>query len=259
MGAKVVSLSSQFVQRVSTPEFLARVDWLRDNDPRFSVTNILQSEEPKFLTWCHAVGVGMDHELATCIPPIPPHPLREVTGYKEISFYFYHGLAHAQRFAQLFDRHRRLELDRPVRALEFGAGAGRTGRYMGSHPEIIFRGTDINPRAVEWCNRHLPGSGYETSTEDALGYSSLDQLDFIYAYSVFTHLPVEAAMAWLSRLTQRLNAGGVLVFTTQSEQVLELETSQAHRDLYQLTREQASSGHDCISNKAGSTRHMSQR
>ena len=79
-------------------------------------------------------------------------------------------------------------------------------------PEV--HGTDYNPILIEWCRRHLPFAQFQCNTLAAKLEHEDGKFDFIYALSVFTHLPEELARAWLHELYRVMRPGGYLYVTT---------------------------------------------
>lgn len=107
--------------------------------------------------------------------------------------------------------------DRSVdQILDFGVGCGRVARHMARRfPDSRITGVDVDSRAVEWCRHHLQGEYFSIATAPKLPFADA-QFDFIYAVSVFTHLPADAQAAWLSELRRVLRPSGALLITTLS-------------------------------------------
>lgn len=106
-----------------------------------------------------------------------------------------------------------------ARILDFGCGYGRMLRLMTYYtdPSGIF-GCDPWDRSIAICREdgvlaHLAVSDYLPETLPFQG-----PFDFIYAYSVFTHLSRRATHACLDTLGRYLAPGGVLVITTRPEE-----------------------------------------
>jgi SAM-dependent methyltransferase len=97
--------------------------------------------------------------------------------------------------------------------LDFGCGSGRVIRHWKDfHGEV--HGTDINPALIEWCRDNLPFAQFRTNAlRPPLDYPS-GKFDFIWAFSVFTHLDEALQYAWKDELARTLRPGGYLVFTT---------------------------------------------
>ena len=80
-----------------------------------------------------------------------------------------------------------------------------------------FVGTDCNPHLIEWCQRSLPFATFAVnSTLPPLDYRD-DSFDFIYAFSVFTHLAEADEESWLLELWRVLRPGGYALLTTHGK------------------------------------------
>jgi Methyltransferase domain. len=76
-------------------------------------------------------------------------------------------------------------------------------------------GTDYNRKLIDWCRQCLPFAEFETNElSPPLAYRDA-QFDFIYAFSVFTHLTESLQQGWLAELSRVLKPGGHLFLTTQ--------------------------------------------
>jgi len=64
-----------------------------------------------------------------------------------------------------------------------------------------------------WCDANLPFvNAKETELEPPLPYSE-GSFDFLYAFSVFTHMSVELASAWVREFERVVRPGGLVWFT----------------------------------------------
>ena len=101
--------------------------------------------------------------------------------------------------------------------LDFGCGAGRAIRQVPylkrSLEKARFPGTDIYPKQIDWCKRNLPFAQFEINTATPpLSYSK-EEFDFIYTFSVFTHLSEAQQFARMGELSNVLKPGGYLLIT----------------------------------------------
>jgi SAM-dependent methyltransferase len=149
---------------------------------------------------------------------IPPARLRVlVNGIPDLDWFLASGKAQTGYLRELLaDAGRPLvEMDA---VLEFGCGCGRMTRWwapQGIGPEI--HACDYNGELVRWCQENLPF--VQASTNDLqppLPYPD-DSFDFVYAFSVFTHLSVELAKSWLAELRRVCRPGGLVWFTVHGE------------------------------------------
>jgi len=64
-----------------------------------------------------------------------------------------------------------------------------------------FHGTDYNPQLINWCKPNLCFAQFEVNgLSPPLVYEE-EQFDLIYALPVFTHLPEDLQLAWMSELS----------------------------------------------------------
>jgi len=109
-----------------------------------------------------------------------------------------------------------VELDQLRDVLDFGCGCGRVLRYWRGCAARI-HGTDLNDYLVEACKAAVPFASIgKNSLEPKLAYAD-ESFDLIYALSVFTHLDVDAQMAWLREFLRTLRPGGILILTLHGD------------------------------------------
>src|SRR5215212_875801 len=155
------------------------------------------------------------------------------------------GEISAQQIRDMLKRNG-VELETFNAILDFGCGVGRVVRQWKSlrGPEVY--GTDYNPQLIEWCQKHLTFAQFESNGLAAkLNYED-EKFDFIYALSVFTHLPEELSDAWLKELGRVLKPGGYLYLTTHGAHYFASRTPEqqarlARGELVVVATEQAGS------------------
>ena len=143
--------------------------------------------------------------------PYPPQHLRERVGgashdYDDV------GVANKRDFMALLPS----DFDwKGVRALDFGAGAGRTLRHFAAEAEQAaeFWACDIDAESAAWMEANLcpPFRAFRNEAQPPLPFDD-GALDLIYAMSVFTHL-ADTWSAWLLELHRVLKPGGILLAT----------------------------------------------
>ena len=108
------------------------------------------------------------------------------------------------------------------RIFEFGCGHGRLTRLLCDlAPEAEIHGCDVSRREVARCAARCPrGQFIVNEIMPPLPYPE-GRFDFIYSYSVFTHLSEENHRRWLKDLTRLLQPGGVMAHSTHSVRALE--------------------------------------
>lgn len=123
------------------------------------------------------------------------------------------GRDHAAEIISTLSRNG-IEIDELEAILEFGCGCGRITRAFHFLKKAKVYGTDYNRRLIDWCRQCLPFAEFETNElSPPLAYRDA-QFDFIYAYSVFTHLTESLQQRWLAELSRVLKPGGHLFLTT---------------------------------------------
>lgn len=147
---------------------------------------------------------------------LPPPSLRfSSAGTADETWFLKSGRAAAEVLREVIDEWRPNR--ESLRILDFGCGCGRVLRHLTGWRGARFFGVDWNRRALRWCRKNLPRADFY---HDSLGPplpEELAELDLIYAFSVFTHLPEALQTAWLQELSSRLTDGGLLVLSTSGD------------------------------------------
>ena len=178
-------------------------------------------------------------------PPLPPGNLIFlVTGSESPEWFLNSGRSASEAIREILAKHD-LKIEQFTSVLDFGCGVGRIMRHWSSTRGPEWYGTDYNPQLVEWCREHLKFSQFNVNTlSGKLPYAG-ESFDFIYAYSVFTHLKEELQFFWINELSRVLKPGGYIYFTTHGEYYL-ANLTPAERALYDrgqpVVREQQESG-----------------
>jgi SAM-dependent methyltransferase len=139
-----------------------------------------------------------------------------VAGTPELDRFLRSGEAQAGYLRDLLDR-AGAPLAEMDAILDFGCGCGRIARWFSglSRPQV--HGCDYNAELIAWCDAQLPFlSARVTGLEPPLPYER-DAFDFLYAFSVFTHLSVELAGSWMAEFARLLRPGGLLWFTVHGQ------------------------------------------
>ena len=116
--------------------------------------------------------------------------------------------------------------------LDFGCGCGRVIRHWKDANATTICGSDYNPLLVDWCRDNLGFAEFNVN-ELTPGLPHKDgRFDFIYALSVFTHLPEELQQPWMAELERVLAPGGTLLITLHGlSRVGRLDADQRERFL----------------------------
>ena len=149
--------------------------------------------------------------------PIPPLELIYlVIASRETRHFIESGGVAARSITDTLAR-QNLRMDDFDAILDFGCGCGRVMRHWrGLHHAKLY-GCDYNLRLVAWARTNLPFAQYAVNQlHPPLSYAD-QTFDFIYACSVFTHLPEELQFHWMDELSRVLRPGGYLLITTHGE------------------------------------------
>jgi 2-polyprenyl-3-methyl-5-hydroxy-6-metoxy-1,4-benzoquinol methylase len=134
------------------------------------------------------------------------------------------GLCGQQNLKQAFSFYRYIvsacQLDRIARPriLDFGGGWGRVSRFFlrETKPEHIYI-AETREYAIQ-CLRDLGDRSNIIHNQPRPPIQGLtEQLDLVFAYSVFSHLSQEYFHAWIDYLLSILRPGGYLIFTTRGQ------------------------------------------
>jgi SAM-dependent methyltransferase len=146
---------------------------------------------------------------------LPPPALRTlVSGRPNAEWFRSAGEVHARAIAEAASVHGYDIEDPQLAVLDFGCGSGRTTR----HWQRPVHGTDINVKAIRWCQRNLPGEYTVNGPEPPTAYPDA-RFDLVYAVSVFTHLTIERQERWLAELARIIRPGGLLLLSTHGDEL----------------------------------------
>ena len=146
--------------------------------------------------------------------PLPPRRLIvRVTGKPDRNWFLESGQLAAGSIRMALMRHG-LRVEEFGSLLDFGCGCGRVVRTWRSLPDTAVHGTDYSPDAVAWCRANLAFASFDVNgLEPPLPHADAS-FDFVYALSVFTHLPDSLQHRWVAELRRVLRPEGVLLLTT---------------------------------------------
>ena len=149
--------------------------------------------------------------------PVPPAKLRvQVVGTADAEFFLDSGRRQAELFREIYERHAGPVADAGA-VLDFGCGCGRLTRWWAGIEGPAIYGCDVNAACVGWVQENLPFVSAAVSAADPpLPYAD-GTFDFIYALSIFTHLPEVSALPWMAELRRVAKPGGLILFTTAGE------------------------------------------
>lgn len=149
--------------------------------------------------------------------PLPPGQLMFlVQGTTNVREFLTDGRGTAQGVLDVL-KSSGVKIDRSTSVLDFGCGCGRVIRHVHRMTGARCHGSDYNPQLIDWCKRNLRFGQFEVNGASPPLPHANEQFDVIYALSVFTHLPEQLQLAWLSELSRVLKPGGHLLMTTHGE------------------------------------------
>jgi 2-polyprenyl-3-methyl-5-hydroxy-6-metoxy-1,4-benzoquinol methylase len=160
--------------------------------------------------------------------PIPPFGLRIlVSASPDIDWFLASGRRGADAVRGVLARNG-LDLESAAPVLDFGCGCGRVTRHWAADG-IEVHGSDLNRQLVAWCRSHLAfGTFAVNGLAPPLAYPDA-RFGFVYALSVFTHLPEDLQEAWMRELRRVIRPGGHLLLTTHGEHYLDELTAGEQR------------------------------
>ncbi len=160
--------------------------------------------------------------------PIPPPRLRTgVSGAPDVWMYVEGGELSEKTVREALDRSN-MAIGSLGAILDFGCGCGRLLRRWRDLDARIC-GTDVNAAAVEWCRAHLPFVEVDVNEpEPPLVYGEAS-FDLVYAFSIFTHLPVRTQLAWRDELRRVLRPGGLLLLSVCGDKYVDRLTHKERR------------------------------
>ncbi len=157
--------------------------------------------------------------------PLPPlKQMMFVAGTPEVNWFLEGGRLAAQSVRETLEKNG-LALEAFSAVLDFGCGCGRVLRHWRNIQGPQWRGADYNAEMIRWCQHNLSFAQFAINPLDPpLPYPAAT-FDFVYALSVFTHMPEALQHAWMAELGRVLKPGGYLLITTHGERFLGTLTS----------------------------------
>ena len=131
-----------------------------------------------------------------------------------------YDLNQLQKFQAILERNGFL-LSQFSSILDFGCRSGRhSAQLLKVLPNAQIYGCDISKEHIEQCRKKYPrGRFVQNNVKPPIDFAD-SQFDFIYSYSVFTHLTEHNHRQWLRELSRILKPGGVMLHTTHSYECL---------------------------------------
>lgn len=113
------------------------------------------------------------------------------------------------------------DFDATANVVDFGCGWGRISQslYRYFKPSNILS-ADIQSEALEFCRQSGLATNLVHVSEDRLGLQRDSTVDFVFAFSVFSHLSEHAANIWIAEFFRILRPGGGVAITTRATSIL---------------------------------------
>ncbi len=236
LASKVADRIGQRVGEVALTDDLAyRValeSCLVDRDLNASPHVLFRGVSDGFWRWLFTEGCRRNRAVRKVLPGVPDDEVQLTFTGSKGDHNLNEAFAHYQFFRDLFEEHIG-PIERCERILDFGCGWGRIIRFFMKdvNPAVLW-GADPVPsmieickRDVKWCNFDLIGTAPPTPYSD-------NTFDFVYSFSVFSHLSEERHMRLVSELHRILKPGGLLIATTRPREfIVECAELRGRQDL----------------------------
>jgi SAM-dependent methyltransferase len=144
--------------------------------------------------------------------PLPNRlAMMRIGGVSDWRFFYERGRTTAQT---LVDEARKAGADPAcwTHILDWGCGCGRIARHMPSLTPARIVGRDIDAYTVKWCKQHLEGDYKASALQPPLDLEPAS-IDFVYGFSVLTHLTAPMQATWFEELGRILKPGGIAALT----------------------------------------------
>ncbi|MGP0002694.1 MAG: class I SAM-dependent methyltransferase [Acetobacteraceae bacterium] len=155
---------------------------------------------------------------------VPPPDIIAHIGESSADYYLVSGCTLFNGFKSAFERYAGRPLLSAVRILDWGCGPGRIGLHLTKaiaqdSAATEYVGVDIDPLSLTWAEHSLPGTFICTGRLPPLPFPD-GHFDFIFGYSVFTHLDRPIQLAWMAELRRVCASGGIVAVTVMAELAL---------------------------------------
>jgi SAM-dependent methyltransferase len=218
-GRAAVGWLTQSVARRRSRRFQRHAEEILDRHGAKDLFRLFNDADDDLWLWMHTQGRRALPLLERLLPALPPEALQlQFTGRCGDQ-----TLKDGFRNYRLFREIARTHLGElsGARVLDFGCGWGRILRFFLRDVRAQnLMGVDCEPNVIEFCRRTNPSIRCELV--DPLPPSSLPTgwFDFIYSYSVFSHLSEHAHLEWLREFHRILRPNGLLAVTTRPREFI---------------------------------------
>jgi SAM-dependent methyltransferase len=124
-----------------------------------------------------------------------------------------------------------LDLEHATAAFELGTGGARLIRHLRGIEGMRLVASDLLDENVAWCRANLPDiEFYKNELEPPLSFAKDSEFDFAFAFSVFTHIPLNLQRPWIEELARILKPNGVAIVTVTGTEMAKFMMSEAEYD-----------------------------
>jgi len=166
----------------------------------------------RLLEWRAAMAAPQPPRVADDGKPLPGRlAMMRIGGTSDWRFFYERGKATARTLVDAA----RAAGAAPARwqaVLDWGCGCGRIARHMPAHTPAKIIGRDIDAYTIRWPQEHLDGDYRVSGLKPPLDLAPAS-VDFVYGFSVLTHLSAPMQAAWLEELARVLKPGALAALT----------------------------------------------
>jgi SAM-dependent methyltransferase len=163
-------------------------------------------------------GRAREAGAADALPVPPTRLILRVSGEPDVAWFLEGGRRAAESLRASLTRNR-VDLEGIESLLDFGCGCGRVTRHWKDLRAAV-HGSDVNAAGIDWCRTNLPFGRFGTNhLAPPLAFGD-GAFDFVYALSVFTHLPEALQSSWMREMHRVLRPGGHFLLTTHGASYL---------------------------------------
>lgn len=131
--------------------------------------------------------------------PLPPPKLTQRATWADPALFDKWGYALKRKYEEAVKPYAPA-LNKGMRLLDWGCGAGRLARYLVD--QVDYQGIDIDQEAITWCSGAIPGGKFQLQGLEARTRFDSGVFDLVIGISIFTHLREEEQFAWLAELAR---------------------------------------------------------
>lgn len=148
--------------------------------------------------------------------PVPANSRLRRTSSHTIRHYYESGITTAMPILTAA-RLAGVDLDQPVKVLDFGCGVGRQLLQIARQcPNVRIFACDVAPENIKYTNRAFPAvDAYCNSFDPPLKYAD-NSFDLVYTVSTFSHFSLDDARLWMAELRRVTKPNGILCLTINS-------------------------------------------